>query len=97
MGVIISCDEHGDYEPRQCVGSVCHCADPATGEKHHRSPEVPIHRFDSLDCAALGHHGGEVRMLMLEVRMLHDSCAPPPSHTQTAAMQVRLPRPPHRL
>ncbi|XP_043191954.1 thyroglobulin-like, partial [Amphibalanus amphitrite] len=59
VGVILSCDEHGDYDPRQCVGSVCHCADTVTGEKHRGSVEVPIHRFSTLDCSAHGHRQNE--------------------------------------
>lgn len=26
------CDKEGNFEPKQCVGEVCHCVDPVTGQ-----------------------------------------------------------------
>ncbi|XP_037094912.1 thyroglobulin-like [Pollicipes pollicipes] len=50
VGVTLNCDQHGDYELKQCTGSVCHCADPVTGEKRHGSRQVAIHQLDTLSC-----------------------------------------------
>ncbi|XP_067930419.1 equistatin-like [Watersipora subatra] len=50
IGRLFHCTPMGDYEPVQCHGSVCYCADRSTGKQLEGMSGVHISNKDSLKC-----------------------------------------------
>ena len=46
----MNCLENGDYAPVQCLGSVCYCVHPLTGEKHVDAEETHIANYSDITC-----------------------------------------------
>ena len=49
LGKTVSCQNNGNYEPVQCLGTSCYCVDILTGE--NIGPEAHIVQLSSLQCA----------------------------------------------
>ncbi|KAF0297647.1 Thyroglobulin [Amphibalanus amphitrite] len=60
-GQSVSCDRRGNFAPRQCVGSQCHCVDPLTGARRDELGSVHVSQIGQLRCGAeeTGQHGGQ--------------------------------------
>ena len=53
-GLTVRCDSGGDYEPVQCLGSQCHCVEPATGHWRRHVPGQHVADIEKLNCGAPG-------------------------------------------